>query len=161
MISSFLSEQPVVEWYFTDTQQEKGLHRSLTNLDEDKIVVNVIKDKSTSKPKAERIMTRKQVYTSPDTLIGSRTMEDLFKIVTSPQSSSPIERVIIIDRPEMKSSDKSIPSTSQTTQSSFYSHIPPVVYQPPKIYTVVPSHIFVTTTYIPNTITYYPSVYFY
>lgn len=142
-----------MEWFFTDARQEKGLHHSLANLDEDKIVVNVIKDKPSTKAKTERTVTKKQVYTSPDTLIGSQTMDDLFQVVTSPQSSAPIERVIIIDRPKMKS--------TPPTQSSLYPRTQPLIYQPPKIYTVVPSHIYLTTTYIPSTVTYYPSVYFY
>ncbi len=60
------------------------------------------------------IITKKEIYTSPNTIIGSETMEDLFEVVknqksASSQSKSIIDRVIIIDR-----HDSNAPNNNQT-----------------------------------------------
>lgn len=84
-------------------------------------------------------------------------MEDLFRVVTSSQSTSPIERVIIIDQqPNKKSSGKS----TTRKQSSIRSNTRPIAYQSPKMLTFHPNHVYLTTAYNPNTAIYYPFVYF-
>jgi hypothetical protein len=158
------SQQPIINWYsinlyatyYQDISTDH-LQRSSTNLDEQKIVVNVIKDKSSrksiSKSKTSEIIAKKQVYTSPNTIIGSRTMEDLFQVVKNQQST--IEHVIIIDRP----GEKSIPIIPSTQQPIYYNP-QSLVYQQPEIYTSIPNNIYLPTTYIANAISYYPFVYF-
>jgi len=64
-----------------------------------KIVVNVIDDNSSliTTPKSNNNEI-KRIYTSPNNIIGSRTMEDLFQVINNRKSTSMTEHVIIIDR---------------------------------------------------------------
>ncbi len=70
---------------------------TINTFDEQKIVVNVINDN----PSPKSIL-------KSNTIIGSKTMEDLFQVVNNQRSTSMIERVIISDRPALDPPEKSL-----------------------------------------------------
>lgn len=138
-------EPPLTDWFYINSYTTY-----YQDSDPQKIVVNVINDDAAaqiSPSKRDRIQKfpEKRTYRSSNTIIGSRTIEDLFQVIQNQRSTSPInERVIIIDNYDANSSKTS------TTSS-----IPPAGYPPQQpaysntqfIYTSAsPSYIYVTTT---------------
>jgi len=144
-----------------------------------KIVVNVIDDNSSliTTPKSNNNEI-KRIYTSPNNIIGSRTMEDLFQVINNRKSTSMTEHVIIIDRDYSDSTNNekqqlqtfeihtSTPITTNTisiTPSTGYTvQQLPTYYnsQQPEMYMSMPSNIYLTTSYISYANSFYPFVYY-
>ncbi|CAF2411328.1 unnamed protein product [Rotaria sp. Silwood2] len=131
----------------------------------------------------KKIITTKRIYSSPNTVIGSETIEDLFQVINRQesepsQSTSTTERVIIIDRHNPKSSknkqskkkekslDTSTPkitTTISTRPSTNYIIQQPTYYsaQQPVTYMSMPNNIYSSAApYVTNMTAYYPFVYF-
>lgn len=111
----------------------------VSNSNSKKILVNVINDKPLStKSKKHKKTTKKRIYSSSNTIIGSRTMEDLFQVIN--KQGSMAERVLIIDRYDS--------DNNQNKQSQ------------PTTYTSTLNNIYLTTTYVGNANSYFPFMYY-
>ncbi|CAF0888245.1 unnamed protein product [Rotaria sp. Silwood1] len=131
----------------------------------------------------KKLITTKRIYASPTTVIGSETIEDLFQVMNSKESTpsestSTTKRVIIIDRYDPNSSKKyrskhkkellntsapKITTTISTKPSTEYIIQQPTYYtaQQPIMYTSMPNNIYSTRpSYVTNTTAYYPFVYY-
>ncbi|CAF1340938.1 unnamed protein product [Rotaria sordida] len=131
----------------------------------------------------KKLITTKRIYTSPNTVIGSQTIKDLFQVInneksTPSPSTSTTTRVIIIDRYDPNSSNnnqsknkKELLNTSTSKTSTTVSTRPSTDYvmqqstyynpRQPVMYTSMPNNIYSTrASYVTNTSGYYPLVYY-
>jgi len=122
--------QDTTNHYHSSSIDDNELDYS-TDSNTQKIVVNVINDKSSStnssKPTPKSTITKKGIYTSSDTVIGSQNMEDLFQVISdqrskSSRSTSMIKHVIIIDRHDSDSLNNNQKKTNYRHLKSIHQH---------------------------------------
>lgn len=110
---------------------------SLSNPKSQKILVNVIRDEAISPietrihrskskthhktpPQRKDHSTKKNIYSSTNALIGSKTIEDLLKVAAqTATAASKVDRVIIIDRPKTKSPKPKVNQTEKARSPTY------------------------------------------
>jgi hypothetical protein len=171
ILGRVLTQMVCIDWYFINShgtyylEQVKTNHHNdiefdySTNSNKQKIVVNVINDNS--KNSNHTHSKKRRMHTSGNTLIGSKTMEDLIHVGNNQKS----ERVAIIDRHDSNNKHGKerlrifdvCPSIPVTNPSREYRYN---TYQQPAMFMSMTANIY-STSYVPNVYSFYPFVYYY
>lgn len=126
------SQQDMIDWFYIQPNATYYQNRN-----PHKIVVNVINDDhiNSSKSNYKQQLDDKHIYSSSNTIIGSRTMDDLLQVIKNQRSA---ERVIIIDdyKSDSPTIDTNIPQQQQL----------PVYYY--NMQSFMPNYVYFTTTFV-------------
>jgi hypothetical protein len=152
-----------------------------TNSGVEKIRVRVINDNSASSSSPDpqintssntRPYAQRSIYTSPNTEIGTETMQDILKVVNQQRSpSSPMtERVIVIDRRGSNTPDNNSSSSGmdrfrtfeiRTPTTGATPSTPPTTSAPTTTSTPTPTNSTPSTGYVMQQPNYYPGQQFF